>query len=173
MPKHDPGLSPDERFMSAALREAEKAARLGEIPVGAVVTRAGKIIARGHNRVEARRNACLHAEMLALQQAARKVGDKRLEGCDLYVTLEPCAMCAGAAVWSRVRRIVYGAADPKAGACGSVLTVAGCRKLNHRPELIPGVLAGESSGMLKDFFRELRENKTTAPRQGRGLESRK
>jgi tRNA(adenine34) deaminase len=157
MLKAQPALSPDERFMSAALREAGKAARLGEIPVGAVVVRGGRIVSRGHNRVETRRNASLHAEMLALQQAARRLGGKWLAGCDLYVTLEPCAMCAGAAVWFRVRRIVYGAADPKAGACGSVLTVAGCRKLNHRPEVVQGVLAAESSARLKAFFRELRE----------------
>jgi tRNA(adenine34) deaminase len=142
--------------MQAALRLARKAASLGEVPVGAVVVKDGRVIGRGCNRVEAKQDASQHAEMLALRQATRKTHSWRLEGCDLYVTLEPCAMCAGAAVWSRIRRIVFAAADAKAGACGSVLTVAGHPKLNHRPVLVPGVLAEESRQLLQAFFRELR-----------------
>ena len=146
----------DERFMQAALRLACKAAAGGEVPVGAVVVKDGKVIGRGCNRVEAKQDASQHAEMLALRQAARRLQSWRLADCDLYVTLEPCAMCAGAAVWSRIRRIVFAAADAKAGACGSVLTVAGHPRLNHCPELVSGVLASESRELLQAFFRKLR-----------------
>jgi tRNA(adenine34) deaminase len=142
--------------MHLALRLARQAAAAGEVPVGAVVVKDGVVLGRGRNRVEARQDASQHAEMLALRQAARRLGSWRLEGCDLFVTLEPCAMCAGAAVWSRIRRIVYAAADPKAGACGSVLTVAGHPKLNHRPQLVPGVCGAEAREMLQAFFRNLR-----------------
>ncbi len=146
----------DERFMRAALREAEKAFRAAEVPVGAVVVREGRILGRGHNRTEQRQDATQHAELLALRQAARRLGTWRLLDCDVYVTLEPCAMCAGAMVWSRVRRIVYGAPDPKAGACGSVLRVAGNPKLNHIPLVSKGVLQDPSARLLRDFFRARR-----------------
>ena len=146
----------DKRFMRAALREAEKAFCAAEVPVGAVVVREGRIIGRGHNHTERRQDATQHAELLALRQAARKLGSWRLLDCDVYVTLEPCAMCAGAMVWSRVRRIVYGAADPKAGACGSVLKVAGNPKLNHRPLVSRGVLQDPSARLLRAFFRARR-----------------
>ncbi|NTV52457.1 MAG: tRNA adenosine(34) deaminase TadA [Candidatus Firestonebacteria bacterium] len=150
----------DEYFMRAALKLARQAAARGEVPVGAVVVKDGAVIGRGRNRVEARQDASQHAEMLALRQAARRLRSWRLEGCDLYVTLEPCAMCAGAAVWSRIRRIVFAAADAKAGACGSVLSVAGHPQLNHRPVLVSGVLAAESRQILQMFFRDLRERRS-------------
>jgi tRNA(adenine34) deaminase len=149
-----------EQFMHLALRLARQAASAGEVPVGAVVVKDGVVLGRGRNRVEARQDASQHAELLALRQAARRLHSWRLEGCDLYVTLEPCAMCAGAAVWSRIRRIVFAAADAKAGACGSVLSVAGHPKLNHRPQLVAGVLGDESRELLQAFFRELRARRS-------------
>jgi tRNA(adenine34) deaminase len=148
--------APDERFMAAALREAGKALTAHEVPVGAVVVRAGQIIGRGHNHTERRQDATQHAELIALRQAARALGSWRLLECELYVTLEPCAMCAGALVWSRVRRIVFGAFDPKAGACGSVLRVAGNPKLNHRPAVVSGVLQEPSARLLREFFQARR-----------------
>lgn len=149
----------DQHFMVLALREAQKAFARGEVPVGAVVVYQGRVIGRGHNRVEARQDATQHAELIALRQAGRKLKTWRLAGCTLYVTLEPCAMCAGAVVWSRMERLVYGAQDPKAGACGSVLQVPACPGLNHHPLLAAGVLEQESRAMLQKFFRELRIKK--------------
>lgn len=158
-------LAQDEKYMRLALREAEKALASGEVPVGAVIVREGRIIGRGHNRVEARKDATQHAEIIALRQAARRQGGWRLEGSHLFVTLEPCAMCAGAITWSRVARVVYAAADPKAGACGSVLSVLGNTRLNHRPVIEAGLLACESSKLLKSFFKTLRAHKVKKPRQ--------
>ncbi len=166
-------LAQDEKYMRLALREAERAAREGEIPVGAVVVHKGRIVGRGHNRVEQRHDATQHAELIALRQAARRLGSWRLEDCHLFVTLEPCAMCAGAITWSRVERVVYAAADPKAGACGSVLSVLGNPRLNHRPLIKGGPLARESGELLKAFFMTLRKRKAEAPRRKRGLENRK
>jgi len=145
--------------MALALREAALAGQAGEIPVGAVVVEQGRVLGKGHNRVEQKQDATQHAELLALRQAAHKKGSWRLENCTLYVTLEPCAMCAGAIVWSRVARVIYAAPDPKAGACGSVMTVAGNPKLNHRPRVQAGPGGAESSQLLKDFFRTLRKQK--------------
>jgi len=142
--------------MSAAIREAKKALQAGEVPVGAVVVHNGRIISRGHNRVESKQDASYHAEMVALRRAARRLSAWRLEKCQLYVTLEPCAMCAGAAVWSRVEKIIFGVKDPKAGACGSVVTVAGNRKLNHRPVIVSGVMALECGRLLRVFFQQVR-----------------
>ena len=147
----------DARFMRRALELARRAALRDEVPVGAVVVSRGRIVGRGSNRVEARRDAARHAEMAALAQAARRLGRWRLSGCTLYVTLEPCAMCAGAAVLSRIDRLVYAAADPKAGACGSVLDVPGQRRLNHRIEITRGVCAAEAVELLKAFFRAKRK----------------
>jgi tRNA(adenine34) deaminase len=147
--------------MQQALREASQALQAGEVPVGAVVVHQGKIIGRGYNRVESRRDATQHAELIAIRQAARRRGGWRLEGCHLFVTLEPCAMCAGAITWSRVARVVYAAADPKAGACGSVLQVLGNPRLNHRPRIEAGLLALESSKLLQGFFRRLRRSRTS------------
>jgi tRNA(adenine34) deaminase len=158
MPKPQP--RPDEYFMQQALREACQALQAGEVPVGAVVVHQGQIIGRGYNRVESRQDATQHAELIAIRQAARRQGGWRLEGCQLFVTLEPCAMCAGAITWSRVARVVYAAADPKAGACGSVLQVLGNPRLNHRPRIEAGLLALESSKLLQGFFRRLRRSRT-------------
>jgi tRNA(adenine34) deaminase len=146
----------DARFMKAALAEAAKAAGRGEVPVGAVVVRAGRIVARGSNRPVAASDPTAHAEIVALRRAARQARNYRLPDCDLYVTVEPCAMCLGAIVQARIRRLVFGAADPKAGALGSVMSFP-FDKLNHRPEIAGGVLAGGSAGLLKGFFRARRK----------------
>jgi len=147
----------DEYFMHEALRMASKGARSGEVPVGAVVVREGKIIARAHNQVELLKDATAHAEMLALTQAEAAVGDWRLIDCDLYVTKEPCPMCAGALVHTRVRRVIFGCADPAAGAAGSVVNLLQIPTLNHRCDIAAGVLENECAAILKNFFRERRD----------------
>lgn len=157
-------LKDDQRFMGMALGLARRAAREGEVPVGAVVVHGGKVVGRGRNRVEGGHDASMHAEMAALRQAARRLGRWRLTGCTLYATLEPCTMCAGAAVLSRIDRLVFAARDPKAGACGSVLDVAADRRLNHRIPVEAGLMARESERMLRDFFRARRAAKKTRPR---------
>jgi tRNA(adenine34) deaminase len=147
----------DEHFLRLALGEARRAAEHGDIPVGAVVvTRGGEVIGAGHNERERRQDPTAHAETLALRAAARALGTWRLLDAVLYVTLEPCAMCAGAIVLARVARVVYGAADPKAGAAGSVLDVLGEPRLNHRPEVAGGLLAGECAALLSAFFADRR-----------------
>jgi len=143
--------------MREALRQALKAGKADEVPIGAVVTRAGKIIARAHNQVELLKDATAHAEMLALTQAEAAVGDWRLIDCDLYVTKEPCAMCAGALVHTRIRRVIFGCADPAAGAAGTVINLLQMPTLNHRCDIAAGVLENECGGILKDFFRERRD----------------
>lgn len=146
----------DAGFMRAALDEAGKAAARGEVPVGAVVVRQGRIVARGANRPIASSDPTAHAEIVALRKAAKKSGNYRLPDCELYVTVEPCAMCLGAIVQARVRRVVYGARDPKAGAVSSTMRFPFGR-LNHRPEVLGGILAGESGEVLRDFFRARRK----------------
>jgi tRNA(adenine34) deaminase len=146
-----------ERFMRAALREAEAALEKGEVPVGAVIVEKGRIIGRGHNQRETLLDPTAHAEMIAITQAAAALESWRLADCTIYVTLEPCAMCAGALVLARLPRLVFGAADPKAGACGSVLDVFQERRLNHRGTVTPGVLSTECAGILQDFFRRRRD----------------
>ena len=146
----------DERYMLEAVKEAARAAEEGEVPVGAVIVKDGQIIARAHNRIEAARRSSAHAEMLALEAAEEKLGAKWLTGATMYVTLEPCSMCAGAMVLARISRLVIGADDPKTGACGSLYNIAGDGKLNHRIEITRGVLAEECSAILKDFFRSRR-----------------
>src|SRR5213596_3688470 len=148
---------PDEYFMREALRQAQKAYAADEVPVGAVVVREGKIIARAHNQVELLKDATAHAEMLALTQAEAAVGDWRLIDCDLYVTKEPCPMCAGALVHTRVRRVIFGCADPAAGAAGSVINLLQMPTLNHRCDIAAGVLQDECAEILKDFFCERRD----------------
>lgn len=145
-------LSRHEGFMREALDEAEQAAAVGEVPVGAVVVRAGQVIARAHNRREMDDDPTAHAEILALRDAAEQLGQWRLEGCTLYVTLEPCFMCAGAIVNSRIEALVFGAMDPKAGAVGSLANVPADTRLNHRPEIVGEVLAAPCGQILKDFF---------------------
>src|SRR5246500_205467 len=146
----------DQYFMREALRQAQKAYALDEVPVGAVVVREGKIIARAYNQVEMLKDATAHAEMLALTQAEAAVGDWRLTDCDLYVTKEPCAMCAGALVHTRIRRVIFGCADPVGGAAGSLMNLLQMPALNHRCEITSGVLQKECSAILQDFFRKRR-----------------
>jgi tRNA(adenine34) deaminase len=148
-----------EPFMRAALLEAELAVEHGDVPIGAVVVRDGEIVARAHNERELRQDPSAHAEIIALRRAAEAGGSWRVLDAVLYVTLEPCAMCAGAIVLARVPRLVFAATDPKAGACGSVLDVLDQPMLNHRPEVLRGVLAAESAVLLREFF---------ASRRGRG-----
>ena len=153
----------DYELMGAALAEAERAAALGEVPVGAVVARRGEIVARAHNTRESERNATHHAELLAIDRACRALGGWRLWECELFVTLEPCPMCAGAIVNSRIRRVVYGAADPKAGCCGSVTDLFAL-PFNHRPAVERGLRAEEASALLADFFARLRAERAGRPK---------
>ncbi len=153
-------LPGDENFMREALRQAQKANEAGEVPVGAVIVRAGKIIARAHNQVELLKDATAHAEMLALTQAEAAVGDWRLTECDLYVTKEPCAMCAGALVHTRIRRVIFGCTDPAAGAAGSVMNLLQMPVLNHRCDIASGVLQDECATILQDFFRKRHDEQT-------------
>ncbi len=145
--------------MRRALAEAEAAAARGEVPVGAVVVGAGgELLAADHNRREEDQDPSAHAELLAIRSAAKQAGSWRLEGATLYVTLEPCAMCAGAIVLARIRRLVFGASDPKAGFCGSLGDLVRDRRLNHRVEVVAGVLADEGGGLLREFFARLRRD---------------
>ncbi len=150
------GPQHDIRFMQAAIAEAQAAYAEGEVPVGAVVVLKDRVNGRGHNQRETLSDPTAHAEMLALTAAAAHVGDWRLDDCTLYVTLEPCAMCAGALVLARVRRLVYGATDPKAGACESLFTIPTDERLNHRVDIGTPILAGECARPLQRFFREQR-----------------
>jgi tRNA(adenine34) deaminase len=154
-------MTGDRDFMQAALAEACLAAEAGEVPIGAVVVREGadgaEIVARGQNRVLRGLDPTAHAEIVALRAAAAALGNYRLPGCTLYVTLEPCAMCAGAMIHARLDRLVYAAADPKAGACGSVLAVLNHPRLNHQMAVERGILADEAAELLRGFFRERRE----------------
>ncbi|PYK39784.1 MAG: tRNA adenosine(34) deaminase TadA [Verrucomicrobia bacterium] len=150
----------DVAFMREALRLAWKAYGADEVPVGAVVVRAGKIIARAYNQVELLKDATAHAEMLALTQAEAAVGDWRLVDCDLYVTKEPCVMCAGALVHVRIRRVIFGCPDPKAGAAGSTMNLLQTQVLNHRCEITPGVLQNECAAILQSFFQKKRNLKS-------------
>ena len=151
----------DFELMGAALEEARKAAALGEVPVGAVVAKDGEIISAAHNTRETEKNALHHAELLAIDAACKKLGGWRLWQCELFVTLEPCPMCSGAIINSRVKRVVYGAADPKAGCCGS-LTDLFALPFNHRPKVESGLLAEECAQLLKDFFAALRKKRQEA-----------
>ncbi|MDD5654285.1 MAG: tRNA adenosine(34) deaminase TadA [Candidatus Omnitrophica bacterium] len=146
----------DEIYMSEALKEAGKAAEHDEVPVGCVIVHDRKIIARGHNQVERLKDPTAHAEMIALTSAANFLSSKWLSDATLYVTIEPCSMCAGALVLSRIRRVVYGAKDPKTGACGSVVNIANHKKLNHRVTVKSGILAKECGALLTEFFKKKR-----------------
>lgn len=147
--------------MSAALEEAEKARMLGEIPIGAVIVRDGEIIGRGHNLTESTCDPTAHAEMIAIRQASAKLGGWRLIGCEMYVTVEPCSMCAGAIVWSRIEKLYIGTMDPKGGACGSIFNIVQEERLNHFVEIETGLMEEQCRHILKDFFRELRKSKKT------------
>lgn len=153
-------LREDERFMRAAMAQAQKARLLDEVPIGCVIVREGKIIARGYNRRNTDRNTISHAEMNAIRKASRKLGDWRLEGCTIYVTLEPCQMCSGAIVQSRIDRCVIGAMNPKAGCAGSVMNLLQIAQFNHQVEITKGVLGEACGQMLSDFFRDLRRRKS-------------
>ncbi len=142
----------DDYFMRIAMREAERALEHEDVPIGAVLVREGELVAAAHNERELRQDPTAHAEIIALREAARALGSWRLLDSVLYVTLEPCAMCAGAIVLARVPRVVFGASDPKAGACGSVLDVLGEPRLNHRPDIAGGLLALECGELLSEFF---------------------
>src|SRR5215207_6661249 len=146
----------DEYFMQLALREAERALEHDDVPIGAIVVREGEVVGAGHNERELRQDPTAHAEMLALREAAQAVGCWRVLDAVLYCTLEPCAMCAGAIVLARIPRVVYGTVDTKAGAAGSVLDVLAEPRLNHRPEVVGGVLAADAAELLRAFFRTRR-----------------
>ena len=152
--------SRDDLWMREALRLAAKAAAAGEVPVGAIVVHSGKVIGRAYNQVEMLRDATAHAEMLALTQAEAAIGDWRLVDCDLFVTKEPCVMCAGAIVHTRIRRVVFGCADARAGAAGSLMNLLQQPALNHRAEITSGVLQDECAAILQEFFRTQRNRKS-------------
>ena len=149
----------EEHYMKEAIRQAKKAAALKEVPIGCVIVYDGRIIARGYNRRTVDKNVLAHAEIIAMRKACRIIGDWRLEDCTMYVTLEPCQMCAGALVQSRIDRVVIGSMNPKAGCAGSVLNLLQIAGFNHQVKIVQGVCQEECSVMLSDFFKELREKK--------------
>ena len=150
-------MNQDEKYMKEAIRQAKKAYALEEVPIGCVIVYKDKIIGRGYNRRTVDKNTLAHAELIAIRKASRKLGDWRLEDCTLYVTLEPCQMCAGAIVQARIPRVVVGCMNPKAGCAGSILNLFEIQEFNHQVDMISGVLGEECSEMMKQFFRELRE----------------
>ena len=150
----------DRKYMRAALKQAEKAITLGVVPIGCVIVCDGKVIGRGYNRRNTDKSTLSHAEITAIRKASKKLGDWRLEGCTLYVTLEPCQMCAGALIQGRIDRVVIGAMNPKAGCAGSVLNILQEPRFNHQAEVTAGVLEDECSGLLKRFFAELRRERS-------------
>lgn len=156
-------MNQEEKYMKAAIREAKKAYALEEVPIGCVIVREGRIIARGYNRRNTEKNTLAHAELTAIKKASKKTGDWRLEDCTMYVTLEPCQMCAGAIVQSRMKRVVIGSMNPKAGCAGSVLNLLAMPQFNHQVEIERGVLEAECGEMLSAFFRELRGKKKKMP----------
>ena len=151
-------MTEQQKYMKAALRLAQKAAEEGEVPVGSVVVCEGKIVGRGRNRRETKKNALHHAEIEAIEKACRKLGGWRLHKCDLYVTLEPCPMCAGAIINARIKTVYYGAPDPKAGSCGTLVDLFAL-PYNHRPTVVSGVMEEACAAILRDFFRALREKR--------------
>ena len=154
-----------EEYMRIAIEEAKIAASLGESPIGAVIVQDGKVVRRGHNTTETAKDPTCHAEMNAIRDAARNLGGWRLPHCSMYVTLEPCSMCAGAIVLARIEQLYIGTADPKSGACGSLRNIVSDERLNHRVEVHTGVLQEECSGLLKDFFKQLRKKKNKTPEE--------
>ncbi|MCI9238823.1 tRNA adenosine(34) deaminase TadA [Lachnospiraceae bacterium 50-23] len=158
-------MNTDEKYMKEAVRQAKKAYAIGEAPIGCVIVHEDKIIARGYNRRTIDKNTLAHAELAAIKKASRKLGDWRLEGCTMYVTLEPCQMCSGAIIQSRMDRVVIGCMNPKAGCAGSVLNLLQMPEFNHQAELATGVLEEECSQLMKSFFKELRERKKTADKK--------
>ena len=152
-------MTEQEVFMKEALKQAKKAKEIGEVPIGCVIVFEGKIIARGYNRRTTDKNTLSHAELNAIRRASRRMGDWRLENCDMYVTLEPCQMCSGAIVQARMRKVYIGCMNPKAGCAGSVLNLLQVERFNHQVEFETGILGEECSMLLKAFFKELRELK--------------
>ena len=152
-------MTEDERYMKEAIKQAKKAYALDEVPIGCVIVQDNKIIARGYNRRNTDKNALAHAEISAIKKASKKTGDWRLEDCTMYVTLEPCQMCAGAIVQSRMKKVVIGAMNPKAGCAGSVINILHTKQFNHQAEMENGILEKECADMLSTFFKELREKK--------------
>ena len=155
----------DERFMKEAIRQARKAEATGDVPIGCVIVSDGKIIARGYNKRNKNKTVLAHAELLAMSKACKKAGDWRLEECTMYITLEPCQMCAGAIVQARIPRVVIGSMNPKAGCGGSILNLLQMEEFNHQVDVTRGVLEEECSRMLSDFFRNLRRKQKEAKRQ--------
>ena len=151
-------MTEHERWMEFALREAELAYKRKEVPVGAVIVRDNRIIGKGYNQIESLNDPTAHAEIIAITAAAANMESRRLEDCTLYVTLEPCTMCAGAIVLARIPRLVYGASDPKAGACGTLYDIVQDKRLNHRVETVRGISEAKCGGILKDFFEKVRKN---------------
>lgn len=158
-------MTQDEKYMKEAIKQAKKAAAIEEVPIGCVIVCENKIIARGYNKRNLKKNTLAHAEIIAMNKASKVIGDWRLEGCTMYVTLEPCPMCAGAIVQARIPRVVIGSMNPKAGCAGSVLNVLQTEGFNHQVELETGVLGMECSEMLSSFFRELRKLKKARKKQ--------
>ena len=152
-------MTEDERYMKEAIKQAKKAYALDEVPIGCVIVQDNKIIARGYNRRNTDKNALAHAEISAIKKASKKTGDWRLEDCTMYVTLEPCQMCAGAIVQSRMKKVVIGAMNPKAGCAGSIINILQMKQFNHQAEMENGILEKECADMLSTFFKELREKK--------------
>ena len=153
-------MDKNKAFMAEALKEAALAAEMGEVPIGAVIVRGDEIIAAAHNLVETSKDPTAHAEMLAIRQAAARLGGWRLTGCHMYVTVEPCSMCAGAIVWARIEKLFIGTDDPKGGACGSIFNIPQDKKLNHYTEIETGLLREECSEIMKTFFKKLRDRKS-------------
>ena len=158
-------MTQDEKYMKEAMKQAKKAAAIEEVPIGCVIVYEDKIIARGYNKRNLKKNTLAHAEIIAMNKASKVIGDWRLEDCTMYVTLEPCPMCAGAIVQARIPRVVVGSMNPKAGCAGSVLNVLQTEGFNHQVELATGVLEEECSEMLSSFFRELRKLKKARKKQ--------
>ena len=152
-------MEKDEKYMKEALKQAKKAAAIEEVPIGCVIVYQDQIISRGYNRRNIQGSTLAHAELLAIQKASRKLGDWRLEECTMYVTLEPCPMCAGAVVQARIPKIVIGAMNPKAGCAGSILNLLEEKRFNHQVKIKRGVLAEDCRNLMKDFFRDLRAKK--------------
>ena len=161
----------DEKFMKEAIKQAKKAEAIGDVPIGCVIVHDGKVIARGYNKRNKDKTVLAHAELLAMKKACKKLGDWRLEECTLYVTLEPCQMCAGAIIQSRIPRVVVGCMNPKAGCAGSVLDLLHIAQFNHQAELETGVLEEECSQLMKQFFRELRQRKKEEKEEKKRAES--
>lgn len=155
-------MANDEYYMKLAIEEAKKAQKLGEVPIGAIIVKNNKVIASAHNLRETAQLPTAHAEHIAIERASKVVGSWRLEECKLYVTLEPCVMCAGAIVMSRIPKVVYGATDPKGGCSGSLMNLLEESRFNHRAEVVKGVLEQECGDLLRNFFRELRLKKSKA-----------